>query len=75
MGPLGERKRRPVRFPGRCPVGLPLATAAFMVARLRNGRPADVRVTAMAKIEVANPVVELDGEAMARIMWSLSRTS
>jgi isocitrate dehydrogenase len=29
----------------------------------------------MAKIKVANPVVELDGDEMARIMWSLSRTS
>jgi isocitrate dehydrogenase len=26
-------------------------------------------VTAMAKIKVANPVVELDGDEMARIMW------
>jgi isocitrate dehydrogenase len=24
----------------------------------------------MAKIKVANPVVELDGDEMARIMWS-----
>ncbi len=29
----------------------------------------------MAKIKVANPVVELDGDEKARIMWSLSRTS
>ncbi len=29
----------------------------------------------MAKIKVANPVAELDGDEMARIMWSLSRTS
>ncbi len=29
----------------------------------------------MAKIKVASPVVELDGDEMARIMWSLSRTS
>jgi len=29
----------------------------------------------MAKIKVATPVVELDGDEMARIMWSLSRTS
>ena len=28
------------------------------------------KVTAMAKIKVANPVVELDGDEMARIMWS-----
>jgi len=48
----------------------------------KNGRPLDARattldarVTTMAKIKVANPVVELDGDEMARIMWSLSRTS
>jgi isocitrate dehydrogenase len=29
----------------------------------------------MAKIKVANPVVELDGDEMTRIIWSLSRTS
>jgi isocitrate dehydrogenase len=29
----------------------------------------------MAKIKVAKLVVELDGDEMARIMWSLSRTS
>jgi hypothetical protein len=27
-------------------------------------------MTAMAKIKVANPIVELDGDEMARIMWS-----
>jgi isocitrate dehydrogenase len=29
----------------------------------------------MPKIKVANPVVELDGDEMTRIIWSLSRTS
>jgi len=29
----------------------------------------------MAKIKVARPVVELDGDEMARIMWSFIRTS
>jgi len=29
----------------------------------------------MAKIKVANPIVELDGDEMARIVWSLSGTS
>jgi len=29
----------------------------------------------MAKIKVKNPTVELDVEAMTRIIWSLSRTS
>jgi isocitrate dehydrogenase len=28
------------------------------------------RMTRMAKIKVARPVVELDGDEMARIMWS-----
>jgi isocitrate dehydrogenase len=27
-------------------------------------------MTIMAKIKVAQPVVELDGDEMARIMWS-----
>jgi hypothetical protein len=35
-----------------------------------NNRPVHARVTAMAKIRVANPIVELDGDEMARIMWS-----
>ena len=30
--------------------------------------------TAMAKIKVANPVVELDGDEMARIMWSFFKS-
>ena len=29
----------------------------------------------MAKIKVAQPVVELDGDERARIMWSFIRTS
>jgi isocitrate dehydrogenase len=32
-------------------------------------------MTSMAKIKVANPVVELDGGEMTRIIWRLSRTS
>ena len=32
--------------------------------------PARARITPMAKIKVKTPVVELDGEEMARIMWS-----
>jgi isocitrate dehydrogenase len=28
------------------------------------------RMTSMAKIKVANPVVELDGGEMTRIIWS-----
>jgi isocitrate dehydrogenase len=50
--------------------GLPRDRAAFIVARFPDpGRP-HPKVTAMAKIKVANPVVELDGDEMARIMWS-----
>jgi hypothetical protein len=33
------------------------------------------RVTGMAKIEVAKPVVELDGDEMARIMWSFIKNT
>jgi isocitrate dehydrogenase len=29
----------------------------------------------MPKIKVKNPAVELDGDEMTRIIWSLSRTS
>src|SRR6266849_5435919 len=54
---------------GPWPGGLPPRTAAFMV-RPCNSRPVDARVTRMAKIKVANPIVELDGDEMARIMWS-----
>ena len=35
----------------------------------RPGRP-HPKVIEMAKINVATPVVELDGDEMARIMWS-----
>jgi hypothetical protein len=35
----------------------------------KPGRP-HPKVIEMAKIKVANPVVELDGDEMARIMWS-----
>jgi isocitrate dehydrogenase len=30
----------------------------------------NARMNVMAKIKVAQPVVELDGDEMARIMWS-----
>jgi hypothetical protein len=33
-------------------------------------RQPHARMTFMAKIKVAKPVVELDGDEMARIMWS-----
>jgi hypothetical protein len=58
--------------PRLCPVGLPLRAAAFMVAYGRAPATAGrrARVPAMAKIKVANPIVELDGDEMARIMWS-----
>jgi hypothetical protein len=47
---------------------LPLAAAAFMVAPC-NSRSLHARVTT-AKIKAANPVVELDGDEMTRIIWS-----
>jgi len=33
------------------------------------------RMMSMPKIKVKNPVVDLDGDEMTRIIWSLSRTS
>jgi isocitrate dehydrogenase len=39
--------------------------------RVAVGSPFDIREKkSMAKIKVAKPVVELDGDEMARIMWS-----
>lgn len=35
----------------------------------------ETTVTAMTEIKVANPVVELDGDEMAGIMWMASRTN
>ena len=58
---------------GHLPVGLPGAlpvrAAPFMVAPFKEPAGA-FEVTAMAKIKVANPVVELDGDEMTRIIWS-----
>jgi hypothetical protein len=49
------------------------------VARAARSNPytqvSETRVTAMAKIKVANPVVELDGDEMARIIWSFIKKS
>jgi isocitrate dehydrogenase len=42
--------------------------AAFRRARYSNGQ--ERRTDYMAKIKVANPVVELDGDEMTRIIWS-----
>jgi isocitrate dehydrogenase len=33
------------------------------------------RMKSMPKIQVKNPLVELDGDEVTRIIWSLSRTS
>jgi isocitrate dehydrogenase len=41
-----------------------------MVPRFPDWAGRIPRVTEMAKIKVAKPVVELDGDEMARIMWS-----
>jgi isocitrate dehydrogenase len=51
---------------------LPAGVAAIMVTayRPRNARTK----TAMAEIKVKNPVVELDGDEMARIMWRFIKT-
>src|SRR5207253_4541192 len=51
-------------------LGLPPAGSGSMVRAFRQaGRPR-FEDEAMAKIKVKNPVVELDGDEMARIMWS-----
>jgi isocitrate dehydrogenase len=48
--------------------------AAFIFARWKRLRPVALRpharMRAMAKIKVARPFVELDGDEMTRIMWS-----
>jgi hypothetical protein len=55
--------------------GLSRSTAAFILSTLMRA-PAVAHSggtrgwTAMAKIKVTRPVVELDGDEMARIMWS-----
>jgi isocitrate dehydrogenase len=43
--------------------------AAFP-GRPATRKPLRARNTPMAKIKVKTPVVELDGDEMARIMWS-----
>jgi hypothetical protein len=52
---------------------LPRVAAVFIFRQLR-ARPALGAALCedelMAKIKVAKPVVELDGDEMARIMWS-----
>jgi isocitrate dehydrogenase len=48
-------------------------SAALILARCEGavGTPFGIRgKKSMAKIKVAQPVVELDGDEMARIMWS-----
>src|SRR5919205_1320447 len=39
--------------------------------RARSGAPTRTRARIMAKIKVENPVVELDGDEMTRIIWQL----
>jgi hypothetical protein len=58
--------KAPVAGPVNGPSILPPGVVAFMVARL-IGRPVHVKVTAMAKIKVANPVAELDGDEMDHV--------
>jgi hypothetical protein len=54
-------------------IGLPRVAPLFIFRQLRV-RPAHGLALCedelMAKIKVAKPVVELDGDEMARIMWS-----
>ena|ERR1700676_2879156 len=53
--------------------GLPRDLTAFMVRRFPDSPGCIPRATEMAKIKVAKPAVELDGDEMARIMWSFIR--
>src|SRR5947208_2783011 len=62
------------------PAGRPLRRAnpdlCRTAARCYSGRKslhAENRLSHMAKIKVANPVVELDGDEMTRIIWHLIR--
>ncbi len=49
---------------------VPTVRTKAVAPRLISGRtPADAQV-AMAKIKVANPIVELDGDEMTRIIWA-----
>lgn len=43
--------------------------------RYRRAPPTGARMTEMPKIKVKNPIVELDGDELARIMWSLIKIS
>jgi isocitrate dehydrogenase len=52
-----------------------LCTQRPLWSRPCNGRPVDARVAVMAKMKVKNPIVELDGDEMARIMWSFIKNN
>jgi hypothetical protein len=47
---------------------------AFMVARFPDPPARIRRLSKWAKIKVVNPIVELDGDEMARIMWSFIKS-
>lgn len=52
------------------------STASILAAIMGVGRKSGGRILEMgrmAKIKVAKPVVELDGDEMARIMWSFTK--
>jgi hypothetical protein len=55
-------------------LGLPRRDPAFIVRRLKTSPATAPRITArktsMPTIKVKNPVVELDGDEMTRIIWS-----
>ena len=71
-GLAGRWATRTVAFCAPAGTRRPLASSACGL----YGRPLPIsgrplaRMTEMAKIKVAQPIVELDGDEMARIMWS-----
>jgi hypothetical protein len=69
----GCAKSALVRFAGGCSCRLVAPDCESYPKTGEGARLSSVRkrgVTSMAKIKVTRPIVELDGDEMARIMWS-----
>jgi hypothetical protein len=72
LAPPAKSRHQP-NLPSDGAFGLPRIAAVFIFSQLRVRPPlgaAPCEDELMAKIKVAQPVVELDGDEMARIMWS-----
>ena len=65
------RAASPAAEPRDAPVALQAAGPGNRRGLTIVGR----EIGGMPKIKVANPVVEIDGDEMTRIIWSSSRTS